>query len=35
MVVPVYDMNTSSSDGRDTLTVRIGTVSRANSWGTN
>ncbi len=35
MVVPVYDMNTSSSDGRETLTERIGTERPANSCGTN
>src|SRR5262245_4988626 len=35
MVVPVYVMNTSSRLGRVTVTVVIGTVSSANSRGTN
>src|SRR5690606_6398750 len=35
IVVPVNDMNTSSSDGRETCTERIGTPSSANSRGTN
>ncbi len=35
MVRPVYDMKTSSRDGRATLTERIATVSSANSRGTN
>ena len=34
MVEPVYDMKTSSSDGRATLTDRMGTPSSANSRGT-
>ena len=35
IVVPVYDMKTSSSDGRDTLTDLIGTPSPSNRRGTN
>src|SRR3954471_13790542 len=35
IVVPVCDMKTSSSDGRDTLTDRMPTPSSANSRGTN
>src|SRR5439155_24154973 len=35
IVVPVCDMNTSSNEGLDTLTDRIGTPSSAKSRGTN
>ena len=34
IVLPVYDMNTSSREGRDTLTERIATGRLANSRGT-